>query len=144
MGLCVADLAQKYRLYLKRVSGVHPGMGPRGKGGKGAVGGPDLAFQAMMGGHPGHSMAAGMAAAAAMGGMLPGHMGGPPGVPGRDFLHPMQLQQVGMMIQGPSDLLEKFPHGCAGMPAARRVLMACRDPGRPCSGMSGGERTRGR
>ena len=78
---------QKYRLYLKRVSGVHPSMGARGKGGKGG-GGSDAAFQALMGLHGGHPMAANMAAVAAMGGMLPG------GVPGRDFMHPMQLQQV--------------------------------------------------
>lgn len=68
-------------------------MGARGKGCK--PGGPsDAAFQALMGAHGGHHMAAGMAAAAAMGGMLPAHMGGPPGLPGRDFIHPMQLQQV--------------------------------------------------
>lgn len=68
-------------------------MGGRGKGCK--PGGPsDAAFQALMGAHGGHPMAAGMAAAAAMGGMLPAHMAGPPGLPGRDFIHPMQLQQV--------------------------------------------------
>ena len=82
--------AQKYRLYLKRVSGVHPSAGARGKGGKG--GGSDAAFQALMGAHGVHMpMAAGMQA----GMMAPGmaHMTGAAGPP-REIMHQMQMQQV--------------------------------------------------
>nr|BBK07877.1 algal B-type response regulator [Coccomyxa sp. KJ] len=88
----VASHLQKYRLYLKRVSGVHPSAGARGKGGKG--GGSDAAFQALMGAHGVHMpMAAGMQA----GMMAPGmaHLAGAAGPP-RELMHQMQMQQMSM------------------------------------------------
>ena len=91
--------AQKYRLYLKRVSGVHPSAGARGKGGKG---GSDAAFQALMGAHGVHMpMAAGMQA----GMMAPGmaHLAGAAGPP-RELMHQMQMQQVGLLLSSCTSL----------------------------------------
>ncbi|KAK9917621.1 hypothetical protein WJX75_006569 [Coccomyxa subellipsoidea] len=86
----VASHLQKYRLYLKRVSGVHTSGGARGKGGKG---GSDAAFQALMGAHGIMPMAAGMQP----GMMAPGmaHLAGSAGPP-RELMHQMQMQQMSM------------------------------------------------
>lgn len=87
MGDGVAAL-QKYRLYLKRVSGVHTSGGARGKGGKG---GSDAAFQALMGAHGIMPMAAGMQPGMMAQGMA--HLAGSAGPP-RELMHQMQMQQV--------------------------------------------------
>ncbi len=79
--------AQKYRLYLKRVSGVHPSGGARGKGGKG---GGDAAFQALMGAHGVMPMAPGMQPGLMAPGMAHLASAGPP----RELMHQMQMQQV--------------------------------------------------
>lgn len=84
---------QKYRLYLKRVSGVHPSSSSRGKGGKnGSVGGADASFQAMMGQH---GMPMPLAGAMQPSMMAPGmaHLAGS-AAPPRELMHQMQLQQV--------------------------------------------------
>ncbi|CAK0740146.1 hypothetical protein CVIRNUC_001228 [Coccomyxa viridis] len=87
----VASHLQKYRLYLKRMSGLHPGQNGRKGSGKGSSGSHDANFQMMM-------AASGMQPA-----MMPGAMPSMAGsaAPAHELMQQMHMQRMGLSQMPP-------------------------------------------